>query len=104
MRRNLFMYANSLSRREWLLRASNGFGMLAFSSLLAKSVYGGTHHAAKAKSVIFCYMDGGPSHVDTFDPKPLLKQHEGKAIGTAAVSSKSQSTPDRVWFGSPWEF
>jgi hypothetical protein len=98
------MYGNSLSRREWLQKASNGFGMLAFSSLLAKSVYGGTHHAAKAKSVIFCYMDGGPSHVDTFDPKPFLKKHEGQAIGTAAVSSKSQSTPERVWFGSPWEF
>ena len=103
------MYANpffraSLSRREWLRQASNGFGMLALSSLLAKSVHGTTHHAAKAKSVILCFMDGGPSHVDTFDFKPLLKKHQGEKIGTSAVSSKAQSSPDRVWLGSPWEF
>lgn len=49
-------------------------------------------------------MDGGPSHVDTFDPKPMLKKHEGKAIGAGAVSKRSQSTANRVWFGSPWEF
>jgi hypothetical protein len=92
------------SRRDWLRQASNGFGMLALSSLLAKSVCGGTHHPPKAKSVILCYMDGGPSHVDTFDPKPLLRKHQGENIGASAVSSKSQSSPDRVWFGSPWEF
>ncbi|MBM3801778.1 MAG: DUF1501 domain-containing protein [Acidimicrobiia bacterium] len=78
--------------------------MLALSSLLAESARGVTHHAAKARSVILCFMDGGPSHVDTFDPKPLLKKHQGEQIGTAAVSSKSQSSPDRVWLGSPWEF
>ncbi len=49
-------------------------------------------------------MDGGPSHVDTFDPKPMLKTHEGKAIGADAVSKRSQSSANRVWFGSPWEF
>jgi Protein of unknown function (DUF1501) len=102
------MYGNPyrplLSRREMLRQASNGFGMLAFSSLLAKSVHGTTHHPAKAKSVVLCFMDGGPSHVDTFDPKPLLKKRQGEKIGASAVSSKSQATPDRVWLGSPWEF
>ena len=49
-------------------------------------------------------MDGGPSHVDLFDPKPLLSKHQGEEIGKSAVSEKSQSTPDRVWLGSPWEF
>jgi len=92
------------SRREWLRQASNGFGMLAFSSLLAKSIHGATHHEVKAKNVILCFMDGGPSHVDTFDPKPLLKKRQGEKIGLGAISSKSQSTPDRVWLGSPWEF
>ena len=92
------------SRREWLRRASNGFGMMALSSLLAKSAQGATDHEAKAKSVILCFMDGGPSHVDTFDPKPLLKQRQGEKIGASAISSKSQSTPDRVWLGSFWEF
>lgn len=49
-------------------------------------------------------MDGGPSHVDTFDPKPMLKKHEGKAIGESAVTKRSQSSAKRVWMGSPWEF
>ncbi len=49
-------------------------------------------------------MDGGPSHVDTFDPKPDLKKREGEKIGQTAMSVRSQSNPNRVWFGSPWEF
>lgn len=60
--------------------------------------------APRARNVIFCFMDGGPSHVDTFDPKPSLKEHEGTAIGEAAVSKRSQSAPGRVWLGCPWEF
>ena len=111
------MYANrligqrSITRREWLSRTSNGFGALALSTLLAEDfglaaslASGKTHLPAKAKNVIFCFMDGGPSHVDLFDPKPLLKKHQGEEIGKSAVSEKSQSTPDRVWLGSPWEF
>ncbi len=62
------------------------------------------HKRAKAKNIIFCFMDGGPSHVDTFDPKPMLKKHEGKAIGESAVTKRSQSSANRVWMGSPWEF
>ncbi|MDE0293949.1 MAG: DUF1501 domain-containing protein [Bryobacterales bacterium] len=101
----------TMTRREWLSTASNGFGMLALSSLLAEetrlegsSVKSGGDFSAKAKSVIFCFMDGGPSHVDTFDPKPMLKERQGEAIGASAVSTKSQSTADRVWLGSPWQF
>ncbi|MFT5469119.1 MAG: hypothetical protein ACI8UO_004234 [Verrucomicrobiales bacterium] len=73
--------------------------MLACSSLLAEPV-----HRPRAKSVIFCFMDGGPSHVDTFDPKPALTKHQGEKIGDSAVSALSQSTANRVWLGSPWEF
>ena len=62
------------------------------------------HGRARAKNIIFCFMDGGPSHVDTFDSKPMLKQHEGKAIGESAVTKRSQSNAGRVWFGSPWQF
>ena len=100
-----------LTRREWLSTASNGFGMLALSALLAEeaklrgsAVKSSGDSPATAKSVIFCFMDGGPSHVDTFDPKPLLKERQGEAIGESAVSTKSQSTADRVWLGSPWQF
>lgn len=91
-------------RRDWLRGASMGFGWLALNGLLADRAGAETHHAAKARSVIFCFMDGGPSHVDTFDPKPMLKIREGQRIGQSAVSRKSQSAPNRVWLGSPWEF
>lgn len=89
------------TRRGFLQRSSAGFGMLAMAGLLpAQSPV----IRPQVKNVIFCFMDGGPSHVDTFDPKPMLTQHQGKKIGNDAVSNRSQSTPNRVWFGSPWEF
>lgn len=98
--------APDFSRRGFLQRTSAGFGWLALSSLFARtaSAAPGAHFAAKAKNIIFCFMDGGPSHVDTFDPKPMLRQHEGKAIGADAVSKRAQANANRVWFGSPWEF
>lgn len=88
------------SRRQILAGASAGFGMLALRAMAAPL----RHLQPAAKNVIFCFMDGGPSHVDTFDPKPMLKKHEGKAIGEGAVSKRSQANASRVWFGSPWEF
>lgn len=94
------------SRREVLQLASAGFGWLALRGLAGQAALAAeeSHFAPRAKNVIFCFMDGGPSHVDTFDPKPLLKKHEGQAIGEGAVSKRSQSASNRVWFGSPWEF
>ena len=102
--------ASDFSRRSFLKNSSAGFGWLALSGLLADRSFSSeyqaaqTHFPAQAKNVILCFMDGGPSHVDTFDPKPMLKQQEGKRIGDDAVSKRSQSTAGRVWFGSPWEF
>ncbi len=99
-----------LSRRSFLKNSSAGFGWLAFSGLLADRTFSAEHQAvrthfpARAKNVIFCFMDGGPSHVDTFDPKPMLKKLEGKKIGNSAVSKRSQSNANRVWLGSPWKF
>src|SRR5262245_27346924 len=72
------------SRRRMLQAASCGFGYLAFAGLTgqeAAAAPGGSnplaskapHHAAKAKRIIFLCMQGGPSHLDTFDYKPLLK-------------------------------
>lgn len=101
------------TRRQFLQNSASGFGWLAFAGLLASNRPGhavttdgdhGSKPVAKAKRVIFCFMDGGPSHVDTFDPKPMLKKHEGKAIGESAVSKLSQSSAGRVWLGSPWNF
>lgn len=90
-----------LSRRSLLRSAAAGFGYLAWSGLAHA---GPRHHLPRARNVIFCFMDGGPSHVDTFDPKPMLKQHEGEKIGDSAVSVRSQSSANRVWLGSPWTF
>ena len=73
------------SRREMLQRAANGFGAVALAALLAEDGRATDtpakpvrHHPAKAKSVIFLYMDGGPSQIDTFDYKPLLAKYDGK--------------------------
>lgn len=94
--------ATGLSRRAWLQSASAGFGWLAFSALA--NAENQPHQTPQVKRVIFCFMDGGPSHVDTFDPKPMLGKHQGEKIGEAAVSIRSQSDANRVWLGSPWKF
>ncbi len=98
--------APDLTRRGFLQRTSAGFGWLALQGLFASSAAArpAPHFTPRAKNIIFCFMDGGPSHVDTFDPKPMLKKREGKAIGATSVSKLAQATANRVWFGSPWEF
>ncbi len=99
------------SRRDFLRYTSNGFGMLALAGLLAEETAAarkgrpaGPHHTPRAKNVIFCFMDGGPSHVDSFDYKPELARQQGKPIGEEGVSRLSQSSPGRVWMGSPRKF
>ena len=79
------MSLNHYDRRQFLKLTSQGVGALTLSSLInsvsAKSAYTPTfHHAAKAKSVIFLYMSGGVSHVDSFDPKPLLRDMHGQPM------------------------
>lgn len=79
---------STLSRRQLLSRSGVGFGMLGLSSMLAEESAAApassplserpAHFAPRAKRVIFLFMNGGPSHVDTFDPKPELKKQEGK--------------------------
>ncbi len=76
-------------RRTMLQQASAGFGALALASLLAEESRGETtnnlrkrlpHFAAKAKRVIFLFMHGGPSQVDTFDYKPQLQKDDNKPL------------------------
>src|SRR5688572_24153755 len=75
---------NMLSRREMLSRMCAGFGLAAASQMLGQNtlasapIKSGLHHPAKAKRVIFLFLNGGPSHIDTFDPKPELKKVEGQ--------------------------
>lgn len=72
------------SRRRMLKTAATGFGWLAAQGILQQNSapaaeLSAPHFAPRAKRVIFLMMNGAPSHVDTFDPKPLLKKHEGEA-------------------------
>jgi hypothetical protein len=82
-----------LSRREMLSTTGAGFGSLALVGLLGNGAVGSTppadrsplspkraHQAGRAKSVIFLFMEGGPSHIDLFDPKPALEQLAGKPV------------------------
>jgi len=77
------------SRRDFLRTAGNGFGLLGLSYLLQKEVAaaGGNplaskpgHFPAKAKRCIFLFMTGGPSHLDLFDPKPVLNTLDGRPL------------------------
>jgi len=74
-----------LNRRQMLGRMCAGFGLMSLGSLLGSSAFAsgngaarGPHFTPRAKRVIFLFLNGGPSHVDTFDPKPALKAHEGE--------------------------
>jgi hypothetical protein len=89
-----------LTRRQMLARCGAGFGMLGLAgSLQAAGNLPGLHAAAKAKRVIFLFMNGGPSHVDTFDPKPALKKYEGQK-----PSGKLERTAKAGYMPSPFEF
>jgi hypothetical protein len=96
------------SRRELLLRAANGFGAVALASLLAEDGRATDapvrHHPAKAKSVIFLYMDGGPSQIDTFDYKPLLEKYHGKDPHSIFKVEPTQFNNVTKVMASPWKF
>src|SRR5262245_393280 len=90
----------SLSRRELLRRSGTGLAMLGLAGVLSDAGRlvaasgesdGGyknplavrpPHFVAKAKRVIHLFMNGGPSHVDTFDPKPVLQKYAGQSLPT----------------------
>ena len=69
------------SRREMLGRMSAGFGLLGLAGMVGQAAAGnvsdGLHHRARARRVIFLFMNGAPSHIDTFDPKPKLRELAG---------------------------
>ena len=99
-------HSNSLPRREMLRSLSGGFGTTALAALMADSSYAGLattpgpHHAPSAKNVVFLFMSGGVSHMDTFDPKPKLTELDGKR----ARLDNYTAGPSRKWLGSPWKF
>ena len=102
------------SRREFLQRASTGFGTVALAGLLQQQErasaarptgsarLAGTDHAAKAKHVIFCFMSGGVSHVDSFDPKPVLAKLHGEAMPVKI--ERTQFNQNGRVMASPFKF
>ncbi|MFP6900626.1 MAG: DUF1501 domain-containing protein [Opitutales bacterium] len=94
----------SLSRREMLTRCSSGFGLLALQGMLGTqaALSAKTTFKAKAKSVIFCYMSGGVSQVDSFDPKPTLKKYAGKPMPVKI--ERTQFNKNGNVFPSPFTF
>ncbi|HEU5118743.1 MAG TPA: DUF1501 domain-containing protein, partial [Isosphaeraceae bacterium] len=104
-----------LNRREMLLRSANGFGALALAALLGDRSFGESlrskddplaprppHFEPKARSVIFLFMDGGPSQVDTFDPKPRLDREHGKPIQAKVQPTQFNDVGNVL--ASPWKF
>ena len=105
----------ALTRREMLFKCANGFGGLALLALLAEKSSGAlaattrnplaprpSHFPAKARSVIFLYMDGGPSQVDTFDPKPLLTKENGQPFKMKMEPTQFNNNGNTL--GALWEF
>lgn len=94
-----------ITRRQLLRQSACGFGMLALAGLLQKQGHAAVpeapHFVPKATNVIFCFLDGGLSHVDSFDPKPKLAQLDNK---TATNITNPTVLKNRKWLKSPWEF
>src|ERR1051325_2832819 len=109
-----------ITRREMLLQCANGFGAIALMALLGNKAFGATapqdqsshaksplaprqpHYPAKARNVIFLYMDGGPSQVDTFDPKPRLQKEHGQPFKMKMEPTQFNNNGNTL--GSPWSF
>ena len=102
----------AFSQRDMLCRCAQGFGGLALASLLAEKFAECSstnplspkvpHYEPKATSVIFLFMDGGPSQIDTFDPKPRLKKEAGQPIPIETPATVFNIS-DKI-FPSPFEF
>ena len=109
-----------LTRRSMLKNAACGFGSVALAALLADKNYASpstptddlrskdplaprdTHFPAKAKQVIYLYMDGGPSQVDTFDPKPQLEKENGQPFKMKIEPTQFNNIGNTLQ--SPWKF
>ena len=105
-----------VTRRDMLMRCASGFGAVALAGLLEeqaqadmplgqRTTTGGImlpHHIPRARNIIFLYMDGGPSQVDTFDPKPRLTKEHGQPF--AMKKEPTQFNNNGTTLGSPWNF
>ena len=93
-----------------MYRLGYGLGGLAFTSLLARNTLAGTlsqkkpHFETKAKACIFLLMEGGPSHIDTFDPKPKLAELHMKEFVREDKFASAMSSGKRYYVQSPFKF
>jgi hypothetical protein len=103
---------SSISRRFALRRAACGFGLMGLVSLLAEQASAEAadplaakppHFAARARRVIFLFMHGGPSHLDTFDPKPRLTREHGKPLPFKRPLTFAEGSVGNL-LRSPWQF
>ena len=105
----------NLSRRHWLKSTACGFGYLAAAGLAQANNPPATtpqassampHHTPRARRVIFIFMQGGPSHVDTFDYKPRLARDNGQQMpfDDARVFAQSRTVRNHRVYQSPWSF
>ena len=97
--------SHSLSRRDFLRRSGVGFGMLGLADLLGQQTAGaanarGPGFQPKAKRVIHFFLNGGPSHVDTFDPKPALLKYAGRPLPQTLLTERKTGNA----FPSPFKF
>lgn len=93
----------TLSRRDALFGLGAGLGSVALSSLLSAEEKQ-PHHAAKAKRCIFLMMEGGPSHIDTFDPKPELTKRHLQSFSRSGEMESAMSSGKRYFVKSPFQF
>ena len=92
------------TRREFLSRAGAGLGLLGLGGLMARAnplAPKAPHFRPRAKRIIHLFMNGGPSHVDTFDPKPALQRFAGKMLPMANLATERKTG---AAFPSPYKF
>ena len=86
--------SNPLTRREALRRVGSGFGMMAFAGMIGRSVAQAgiaADYPQRVKRVIFLFINGGLSHVDSFDPKPMLEKYDGQPLPGGTIKTERRT-------------
>lgn len=107
--------AKQLNRRDFIYSMGASLGSIALASMLPTSLNGSVakakgplgvkqpHHSARAKNVIFLMMEGGPSHIDTFDPKPQLNRIHMENFTRSGENVSAMESGTRYYVQSPWK-
>src|SRR5262245_39324934 len=98
------MFTAQPARREFLFGLGATLGTAAFNALLADGGPQKPHHPARARACIFLFMEGGPSHLDTFDPKPALDKLHLKPFTRTDRLASAMAQGKRYYVRSPFRF